>query len=137
MGSSSYHYFCCVFLLIVLLKETSGYFRLKAHFPRQQLSATHRTAKKSECKFCTYETKYFDQKVSYYDTSRMIDNSLVNDVQIISFYIMYFKLLSEFMVIDMFLHVNIMLLDCGGKMTSVRHVKVANTCRMCPYTTEL
>jgi hypothetical protein len=77
MGSSSYQYFCCVlFLLVISLKETSGYFHLKAHFPRQPLSTTHGAAKKSECKFCTYETKYFDQKVSHYDDSRVTEDCL-------------------------------------------------------------
>lgn len=58
--------FSLLFLLPIVAKGTFGYFSLKAHFPRQPLT-TEKAAKKSVCKFCTYETKYLDQKLDHFN----------------------------------------------------------------------
>ncbi|XP_046854459.1 lysosomal Pro-X carboxypeptidase-like [Xenia sp. Carnegie-2017] len=62
-------YFCCV-VVLVILSERIETFRLKAHFPRQPLSSAERLAKKSECKFCVYETKYLNQKLDHFNYDR-------------------------------------------------------------------
>lgn len=54
--------FSLVFLLVIAVKGDSNFFRLKAHFPRQPLTL-EKTAKKSVCKYCSYDTKYYEQKV--------------------------------------------------------------------------
>lgn len=52
-------------LLFIAVNGEYDYFRVKAHFPRQPLTL-EKSAKKSVCKYCSYDTKYYVQKLDHF-----------------------------------------------------------------------